>query len=198
MELGEEYQDALVDFAKAHVDIYRITNITKYRSFQYRLLQRGLVTNIQLQKWGIKDSKLCSFCKQDTETILHLLYYCPIVKELWDDLVQMIYLEYQVKEVRLAPTNVIFNTIIPQGKHVGNFLCLVLKQYIYAQKCLSVMPSKYQFRLLVKRIECIEKYIAVKNDKINIHMMKWQAAATAAVTSNDALNQYIDAYIENM
>ena len=52
-DLGTNFCESLVEFGRLHLNIYKVTNVTKYRSFQYRLLQRGLVANIQLQKWGL-------------------------------------------------------------------------------------------------------------------------------------------------
>ena len=40
-ELGEDPCGGIVEFGLKHSEIYRLTNITKYRSFQYRLLQKG-------------------------------------------------------------------------------------------------------------------------------------------------------------
>ena len=50
LELGESFCETLIDYRDEHINIYRTTNVPKYRSFQYRLLQRALVTNIQLEK----------------------------------------------------------------------------------------------------------------------------------------------------
>ena len=66
-ELGQDPFGSLHDFAQSHCKIYKVTNVTKYRSFQYRLLQRGLVTNIQLYKWDIVEDNLCTFCHQEVE-----------------------------------------------------------------------------------------------------------------------------------
>ena len=53
---------SITEFAKLVKDTYAVTNIAKFRSFQYRLLLRGLVTNIQLKYWKIQESDSCSFC----------------------------------------------------------------------------------------------------------------------------------------
>ena len=66
-ELGQEIMESIWEYGKIHSELYKLMNVTKYRDFQYRLLQRGLVTNIQLYKWGIKPSELCSFCGQERE-----------------------------------------------------------------------------------------------------------------------------------
>ena len=48
-------------FEESFGDIYKLTNITKYRSFQYRLLTRAITMNIHLHKWGMLDSPNCSW-----------------------------------------------------------------------------------------------------------------------------------------
>ena len=54
-ELKQELE--VDELSQCFKDIYRCTNIAKYRSFQYRLLHRGIITNIHLKHWGLKDSK---------------------------------------------------------------------------------------------------------------------------------------------
>ena len=75
----------LDDFQKSFLSLYKVTSSTKLRSFQYRMLQSGLVTNKQLYKWKILDNPLCSFCKNETENISHLFIKCDIVGRLWAD-----------------------------------------------------------------------------------------------------------------
>ena len=74
LELGENICEDVVSFGKMHKEIYGLTNVAKYRSFQYRLLQRSLVTNVLLYKWGIKVSDSCSFCGHEKRN-----YYSPTI-----------------------------------------------------------------------------------------------------------------------
>ena len=90
-ELGEHICDGLYEFGKEHVSIYSLTNVPKYRSFQYRLMQRGIVTNIHLYKWGIKPSENCSLCSKEKETLTHLFFHCQVSQELWSRILE--YLE---------------------------------------------------------------------------------------------------------
>ena len=76
----DQYEDTLTEFAEKHAEIYKITNIAKYRSFQYRLLQRGLVTAMQLTRWKIIDNKNCFFCNNSDETIKHVFLECTVVQ----------------------------------------------------------------------------------------------------------------------
>ena len=68
--------------------------MAKFRSFQYRVLQRALVTNIELKKWQIKESDLCTNCGEFRETISHLLVECEYSKELWDKVKELVENEY--------------------------------------------------------------------------------------------------------
>ena len=137
MELGESICQGICEFGKKHQDIFKITNIAKYRSFQYRLLQRGLVTNVQLEKWGVISTNLCYFCNKEKETILHLMYACEHVQLLWDNLAEYVFERYGDQELSLDPISIILNEIHPHTWHVVNFICLIVKQFIYRQRCLK-------------------------------------------------------------
>ena len=59
--------------------IYMTTNVAKYRSFQYQLLHRALITNVHMEKWGLISSNLCTFCEAEKESYTHLFIWCPYV-----------------------------------------------------------------------------------------------------------------------
>ena len=58
------------------------SEMVKYRSFQYRILMRAIVTNIQLERWKIKDSQECTFGCKTPETYRHIFYECPHIQPL--------------------------------------------------------------------------------------------------------------------
>ena len=134
-DLGQTIAPDIYQFGKLHKQIFSITNIPKYRSFQYRLLQRGLITNIQLQQWGIKPSPNCTFCRISPETIQHLLSECQIVQEIWQKVANLLRQKYGYSDIKLDTISIIQNSIVPGTNNVGNFICLITKQYIYRKKC---------------------------------------------------------------
>ena len=171
-ELGPQYQDGLVDFGRSHRDIFKVTNVAKYRSFHYRLIQRALVTNVLLFKWGLAQSSDCYFCNQYVETIIHLFWECPTIQDMWQEM--RVFLEQYFKvELNLTATNVIFNQVVERRMHVVNFIVLVIKQYVYKQRCLKLSICVPELIQNIKRVENIEKFIAVKNGKIDVHKRKW-------------------------
>ena len=199
-DLGEDWSNGLWDFGGKHRDIYSITNVPKYRSFQYRLLQRGIVTNIQLSKWGILESNLCYYCNEEKEELVHLFCTCPIILSFWHKIRGCIDQEYGTQEWDLGPTAIIFNKIVRKKNHAVNFICLVTKQYIYQQRCLKGSLNISRWRNHIKRIENIEKYIAIKNGKIYGHQKKWtNTSGNNAGMNPDLDNQWdLMQYIDNM
>lgn len=60
------------DFLKWVNAIWSITYNSKLRTFQYRLLNHAIVTNVNLKLWKIVQFDSCTFCKNEAETIIHL------------------------------------------------------------------------------------------------------------------------------
>ena len=55
---------------------YRTIN-TKLHVFQCKVLNNALYLNKHLYIFKLSDTKLCSFCNQKDETIIHLFANCP-------------------------------------------------------------------------------------------------------------------------
>ena len=188
-ELGENFCENICDFARLHINLYHVTNVTKYRSFQYRLLQRGLVTNVQLHKWKKRSDDLCTFCGQFSETTIHLLSQCSEVREIWTELNTYVKGRFN-KEMELTDSNIICNCVVQPKNHVINFICLIFKQYVYRQRCSEQGLSFPAVKRLICKIESIEKYIAVKNNKSNVHERKWLVVDREFIDSNEYILNY--------
>ena len=173
-DLGQLPADGIVDYGKEHLNIFKTTNVSKFRSFQYRLLQRAIVTNVHLQKWGITPDDKCYYCEQHKETLIHLFYSCPSVQQFWRKLLNYIKETFELKDYSDQAKDIIMNTIATPRRHIANFVCLIAKQFIYRQRCLKSSLSLQAFREQLNHVENIEKYIAIKNGKERIHYKKWK------------------------
>ena len=152
--------------------MYVVTNIPKLRSFQFRLLHRAIITNIQLAKWGMKESNKCTFCEKSEETYMHLFVMCDYVQELWIKVEEMM-MTFNCAKIHFNVENVLFNSLVSQRNNVKNFICLLTKQYIYRQQCYGQKPNYNQLSVLIYEHKNIEKYIATKNNKIGKYVKKW-------------------------
>ena len=193
-DLGSDFCEGIIDFGRLHIDMYKLTNVPKYRSFQYRLLQRALVTNNDLYKWGIVSSPTCYFCNNDKETILHMMCKCPIVRALWNDVKILIENTLHIS-ICLSDTNIILNKLTSPKNHVVNFICLVVKQYIYRQKCLKENLNIQNVKMLLQKIQNMERYIAIKNGHLQKHLKKWHPR-DENVSQNSSLEDFLCEYMD--
>ena len=193
-EIGDTFCEDVVKFGQLHKDIYKVTNVPKYRSFQYRLLQRALVTNINLFTWGMIPNDLCTFCSDSRETITHLLWDCIVIKQLWKDVIDYICTRFHPKKLKVDVIAILQNSLVPRTDHVINFICLITKQYIYRQKCMKKPISMYELKANIARIESIEKYIAIKNGRLQQHNRKWSSADM----ESHNLNHFVLEYVQTM
>ena len=185
----EDYNDTLIDFRQEFNYINRVTNVTKYRSFQYRLLQRGLITNIHLEKWNILPSSMCTFCSRQPETVIHLMWHCPKVQIIWENVQAYIQEQGWGECHNLQASDIIMNRIHRKRSHVINFICLITKQYIYSSRCLKKEIHFPVLKAMINSVRNTEKYIAIKNSKLSTHHRKWTPMADPQ-SINDFINQY--------
>ena len=167
-ELGEE-----VDLAQAIGSIYAVTNVPKLRSFQYRLIHRAIITNIQLVKWGKAVDNKCVMCHREEESYSHLFVNCEKIEQVWTEC-KTIATEYTREQLVFNERNIMFNSVAKHPKNVANFIVLLLKIYIYRCRCLGTVPNRFQFKAEVHRTRNIEKYIAQKNGNMDKYRAKWK------------------------
>ena len=100
-------------------------------------------TNIQLERYGIKDSNLCTFCKIEKETLQHLFVDCAKVKVFWEKVSTLILGFSQTLNFK----NIILNTMHVNQKVIDNFIVLAAKHFIYKTRCLSenLIVTNYNF-----------------------------------------------------
>ena len=177
--------------------IYSVTNVGKFRSFQYRLIHRAIITNIHLKRWKMKESDECSFCGEQRETYLHLFVFCDKVRDLWIKLERFL-CGFRETEINFNSQNVIFNSLVEDdAEHVKNFICLVTKQFIYRQRCLHKTLNFKELKAYVLNIKSMEKYIAIKNNRISKHVKKWHGVTTSTLRGQQEslIDEYINEYI---
>ena len=160
------------DYCQLFCNVYTITNNAKLRSFQFRILHSAIVLNRHLYRWRIKKSPNCSIC-ETKETMIHLFWECPQTVKLWAD-VKKYCSEYAPLEIcNINKENIFTNLVNPAAGHVFNFICLVVKQQIYAAKCLKTPINIFSTTQHIEKLKRFELYKAKQNGRILTHMKKW-------------------------
>ena len=162
------------DFLKLFCNLLKITNVKKLQSFQFRLLHLSIVTNVQLKQWNIISDSKCFYCNQQEETLEHLFFHCENMTELLNYLGILLNRYNNTAKVNtLCPQNVMFNLVTNDLRELLNLLVLVIKQYIYANRCLK---RKCTTQELVSKVELFRKsdlYSARKNNNCKNYYCKW-------------------------
>ena len=169
VDLGLQYDND--EYYNLFTNVYRCTPSTSLRAFQYFLIHRALVTNMDLYKWKIKDSSICTFCRLHPESIFHLLWECDTVSTLWSEIFIWLNIE--------TSTNIIFSPqeiLLGSGQEnlaLYDLILLIAKKYIYACRCLDLQPTLIGFVHKVKHVYETEVEGAKLHNKSEKCANKW-------------------------
>ena len=152
---------------------FKVTNVGKLRSMQYRILNNALVFNKQLFLWKIKDSDVCSNCQEKTEDLMHFFVECEYAKKLWKE-VQVYILERYNETIVINAENIIFNIFHSYKLHLTNYICLVVKSVMYSHRCGGKKLNIQTIQNLIEKYRIYELYEAKKLNKVSMYIKKWE------------------------
>ena len=169
-ELNKEIHDTI--WNGLYKQLYILTASTKLRYFQIRLINRTLITNIQLYKWNLRTDEMCTFCKKESETYVHMFINCKIIKRLWSALQKWLDYYCFIKLERVS-YDLILNRYRDSFAPMVNTIILITKQYIYRCKCQETDPRFPELISGISWYKSIEKMAALKHNKLKQHNDKW-------------------------
>ena len=165
-------------------------------------MKRAIVTNVHLKLWKKKESDMCSFCGLSAETIEHLLIECPNVKTLQDEMCEWLKTLFPIIMSNLVfdKTSAIFGWLNVGHKYrIVNAYLMIMRQYIYRQRCLGKKLLIYELKQLIMLIKNSEKYYAIKNNRTVSYQRKWDPDAKKSQDLVDFnIHSYITEYVEDM
>ena len=144
---------------------------TKLRWFQLRLIYRILPTNRFLSIRKILDNETCDLCRNETETIEHMLYDCTFVTVFWHQLTQKFISKIvHANSLKLSKELVIFGVKENVYSHQIFFL-LPAKYYVYSCKFTKSIPNADVFLRIFKYRYLVEKGNNLGNNKFELDWM---------------------------
>ena len=152
---------------------YKCTRKTKLQTLQYKIIHRIFPCNYWLQKIKIKESDICNFCN-NADTIEHYFYNCTMCAIFWKKLLRWWNNISDTEIESLNEYEIIFG--IPINIEVINnlnFIILLGKSYIFAQKQKSDDLFFIHFLLILKNELEIEKQI-LDSKHLTHKWGKWQ------------------------
>lgn len=154
------------EFLKIVKALWSITNCSKLRTFQYKLLMHAIVTKVNLKQWKIVDNDLCTFCNKSPESILHLFWECKYVKQIWAR-VSSWFTELD-DSLSVSRETIFFNNVHPNPNNAINTVTLITKFYIYKTKCANNVLNIFSLLediLLFQRLEHMGALVKNKGQK---------------------------------
>ena len=118
-------------------------------------------------------SPLCSFCKSEDETPLHLFFECTLTQNLWKQLSS--FCRQRLNIPTLTPQSAIFGFYEPQNKNeiLINHLLLIFKLYLYNARE-SNKVNFVCFKAKITNIKDIEENISnLSTQKRKKFCKKW-------------------------
>ena len=150
---------------------FKCTKSSKLLWLQYRINQYILTTNVTLFKYGNIDTKLCSFCTLEDETILHILWSCPKVQDLLSSFKN--HCENNDLHFTMDGGSFILGHML-QLPNEHNFVFMCIKLYIYRKRCLKETLQLQGLLSDIKTQLITLKYIYTKKGQINNYTQRWR------------------------
>ena len=152
----------------------RITTLlTKVREFQYKLLHGAIYTKVNLLKFGFAKDDHCSFCKQNSESYLHLFWDCVHVKPLWQIVIEKLDLE-ELKDIEWKDIHVGITGRDLKSK-ICNTIIFVMKYIIFKSRPEGIIPTNKDIFQKITEYRDEEYAIAIRTHKLDKHLLKWES-----------------------
>ena len=88
LNFNTQFVNDVLEWTEIYSLPFRTSLDTKLREFQYKLLNRCLVTNSFLNKIGIIPSPAYSFCSEMNESLEHFFICCRFTKDFWAEVIK--------------------------------------------------------------------------------------------------------------
>ena len=126
----------------------------------------------------------------------HLLVQCECVKGIWEQLAG--YCQKADVNICCSFKNVVLDKIHEDTKHVMNYVCTIVKQYVYRCRCLG--EKTYRWESEINYVHNRELFWAERVGKVNQHIAKWLPVRPelALMRTDEKFQEYICERINEM
>jgi hypothetical protein len=173
----EKLQNDLGIKSEEWENIFTIPKImmqTKIRTFQYKLLFSLLPCNWYLKRIQKSETDKCNIC-QELDDTAHYMFECPGVVPFWNSFMNW-WNNLTDGTVFLDKRSALTGFVGPHRDFQTLNTCLLLaKWHVYRSKLGEAKIFFYNYLCDVRNNLAMEKTIAIKNNKMEKFVTKWQA-----------------------
>ena len=163
----------LINWEKSYILPFYCTKETKLQTFQFKLLHRKIATNDYLYKIGISLTDICTFCEQNTESLIHLFWDCELVQTFWKK-IQHWLIQRQIKPQDFFLTLPTCLGLVDSTEDILLHHALLIGRYhIYSSKLKKTLPNLQVVTQIFHKCQEIEKCYAYKTNTVKKYKSKW-------------------------
>ena len=135
---------------------------------------KKIMTNLKRSKWDTEVSLLCTFCHETLETTLHILWDCVKIQKLWKTLQRWLKCMLRI-DITFTEDMIMYNNYKGPCKDLLNSIILIVKQYMYREKCTKQLLNFVNMLQNVYQTESVEYIIAKQMNCLYKHQLKWHS-----------------------
>ena len=136
-KLSQEFDLREDQLSEAYLLPLRVASEPYLRSFQYKVLNYILYTN-DLFKIGYVSIPNCNYCKENRETVHHILFECPFSRRFWT-MVSSFLLNRLASCGCLSIRDIMIG-ILKEGMDLINYIVILDKTYLWTCRCKGINP----------------------------------------------------------
>ena len=142
---------------------------SKLRIFHYEVLNNILYLNDRLYKMKIVQTPLCSLCKQEKETVIHLFSQCHVTRQLWCSLSGWLQGVLSVPPLDPAAGMLGCWDLENEANILLNLLILLFKYFVYRFRNINSSVNLYHLQHFMLSMQKVEQKIASRNNRLTHH-----------------------------
>ena len=161
-----------IDWCELCSFIYKTSIDTSSREFQFKVMHNYLNTNDKLFKWKLVESRMCSFCFTEPETVTHLFSDCFVVKNFYFRIVEWAR-SLQIHLPVASERTIVYGYFEDsENWYLISHLINLFKRYVFNNRNKNSL-NLIEYQACVEDIKNTEYRIAKKRNKLHVHYAKW-------------------------
>ena len=161
-----------------------ITLDSQLQIFQYKIVHRILPSNKLLYMYNIRDNPWCKHCDNTVEDLEHLFHLCPTKLSLWYDMAIWLFPEIDLFQY-INTENIMFG-IYNDNKVLENSVIMIIKRYIYINKCFDKDTNRCGAILYMNHIMNLEINVRCSRRQVQ-NLRKWSPLEIKIQTGSNPL-----------
>ena len=148
-----------INFGKTYTKHIKLIKEKKLSEFQFKFVNKILVSHVNLKQWKISESDQCLHCNVEGN-IAHILFTCRNSLPLWSRLIEKHYIPVKITEY--FENNLIFHIFFNNNFSYAKMFVLTLLSFIIYKEWLDRNYNNKNMMDLIQYTNCVKNNLKFK------------------------------------